>query len=49
MGKLLLLVLIILLAFWMGRLSVSKKKDKITKNTSHDESNIIDIEIDDES
>jgi len=49
MGKLLILALIILLAFWIGRLSVSQKKEKITKNTPQDESTIIDIEIEDES
>jgi len=49
MGKLLILVLIILLAFWIGRLSASAKKEKVSKNTSQDESSIIDIEIEDES
>lgn len=48
MGKLIILVLIILIAFWIGRLSVSAKKDKVSRNTSQDESTIIDIEIEDE-
>lgn len=47
MGKLLILVLIILLAFWIGRLSVGAKKDKCPKDNSNDESSIIDIEIED--
>jgi hypothetical protein len=45
MGKLIILVLIILIAFWLGRLSVSTKKDKVSRKTSQDESTIIDIEI----
>lgn len=49
MGKILILALIILIAFWIGRLSVSTKKEKITKNSSSDESTIIDIEVEDES
>lgn len=49
MGKLLILTLIILAAFWMGRLSVSTKKDKISKNSSTDKSTIIDIQIEDDS
>lgn len=49
MGKLLILSLIIVGAFWLGRLSVRAKKDKISKNSSQDESSVIDIEIEDES
>ncbi|GJM15749.1 MAG: hypothetical protein DHS20C13_10760 [Thermodesulfobacteriota bacterium] len=49
MGKLLILLLIILIAFWVGRLSVSSKKEKISKNNNQDESEIIDIEIEDET
>jgi len=49
MGKLLILLLIILIAFWVGRLSVGSKKEKISKNNNQDESEIIDIEIEDET
>ena len=49
MGKLLILVLIVLIAFWMGRLSVSSGKNKTPDNNSRDEGNIIDIEVEDET
>ncbi len=48
MMKLLLLIVIIAGAFWLGRLSANVKKN-ISKKSSLDESNVIDIEIEDES
>jgi len=47
MGKILILTLIIFIAFWVGRLSVSTKKDKVSKDTPQNDSSIIDIEIED--
>ncbi len=47
MGKILILTLIILIAFWVGRLSVGTKKDKISKKTPDHDSSIIDIEPED--
>jgi len=49
MGKLLILILIVLIAFWMGRLSVSSGKNKNPDNNSRDEGNIIDIEVEDKT
>ena len=49
MVKLLILFVIIAGAFWLGRLSAGSKKNKISKNSSQDESSVIDIEIEDES
>ena len=50
MGKLIILILIVLIAFWIGRLSVSSRKNTKSRNNSSDEGNIdegniIDIEI----
>jgi len=47
MGKLLIFTLIILLASWLGRISASSKKDKDSKKMSRDESDVIDIELED--
>ncbi len=47
MGKILILTLIILIAFWVGRLSVGTKKDKVSKKTPQNDSSIIDIDIED--
>lgn len=47
MGKLLVLALIIILAFWLGRLSARSKKENNPKNMSRDDSNVIDIEPED--
>jgi len=49
MGKLLILTSIIFLAFWLGRISASSKKDKDSKEISRDESDVIDIELEDKS
>ena len=49
MLKLLILIVIIAGAFWLGRLSVSAKEDKFSKNSHQDEPSVIDIEIEDES
>jgi len=45
MGKILILVLIILISFWVGRLSVSTKKEKIAKKAPNHNAPIIDIEL----
>jgi len=47
MGKILILLLIILVSFWVGRLSVGAKKEKITKKASRQDPSIIDIELED--
>ena len=49
MGKLIIVIFIVIIAFWMGRQSVSSKKSKISGNEKIDESKIIDIEIEDKS
>jgi len=49
MGKLLILILIVLIAFWIGRLSVSSRKNKQSRKNSSDEGKIIDIEVEDET
>jgi hypothetical protein len=49
MGKLIILILIVLIAFWIGRLSVSSRKNTKSRNNSSDEGNIIDIKIEDET
>lgn len=49
MLKLLILLVIIAGAFWLGRLSANAQKGKPPKNSSNDESQVIDIEIEDES
>ncbi|MCH7949117.1 MAG: hypothetical protein IH875_01385 [Candidatus Dadabacteria bacterium] len=48
MGKILILILIILISFWVGRLSVRTKKDKVAKRTPNHDSSIIDVELEDE-
>lgn len=47
--KLLILLVIIAGAFWLGRLSAGVKKDNISQKSSLDESKVIDIEVEDES
>ena len=48
MGKILILILIILISFWVGRLSVSTKNDKVAKKTPNHDSSIKDVELEDE-
>ena len=49
MLKLLILILIIAGAFWLGRLSAKAKRHKIEDNPARDDSSVIDIEVEDES
>ncbi len=49
MLKLLILLIIIVGAFWLGRLSAGASKQKSADKASLDESSVIDIEIEDES
>ena len=49
MLKLLILLVIIAGAFWLGRLSAGAKNNKISKKPPPDESEVIDIEVEDES
>ncbi len=47
MLKLLILVIIIAGAFWLGRLSAGAKRHEIEDNTAPDDSSVIDIELED--
>lgn len=49
MLKILILLIIIAGAFWLGRLSAGTNKDKISTTSSKNESEVIDIELEDES
>ncbi len=47
MTKLLLIVLIILIAFWLGKMSVEGKRKNLSKRNSEAESPVIDIKAED--
>lgn len=47
MTKLLLLALIILIAFWLGKMSASGKRKDIVKRNSGPDTPVIDIESED--
>ncbi|MEM7009469.1 MAG: hypothetical protein AAF462_10085 [Thermodesulfobacteriota bacterium] len=49
MGKVLILLIIIAGAFWLGRLSAKAKNNKIADKPSGNEPEVIDIEIEDKS
>lgn len=45
MTKLLILVLIVLIAYWLGRQSAKGRGKQVEKRNPKDESEVIDIEI----
>ena len=49
MTKLLLLAIIVLIAFWLGKMSVTAKQKEISKRKSQNEKPVIDIEPEDRS
>ncbi len=47
MTKILLIVLIILIAFWLGKMSVQGKRKRLSKRNREAESPVIDIKAED--
>lgn len=47
MTKLLLLALIIVIAFWLGKMSASRKNREIRKRNLEQDDSVIDIELED--